>query len=170
LTYGKALVASVFKPAGAGSSFRQPQLVPISVGPGHGITRLLPGVHPAQEGLGVGITPVQKFCCRPGRRVLCNSGAVKDDFLVLGKTRQLGQKLPEEKPPLQLHAPAFGLVGVSADQKRPAGLHPGVASCGVTLTGSVMSLTLLLRTNIILGAEDCKPCSRFQVPSSRFKA
>jgi len=90
----------------------------ISISPGEGKPRLLPGGHPAQEGLSIFITTVQKLPCRPGRGMLVASGAVKDDLLVLGQAGEPGLKLLEGERALQLHSAASGLISVGAHQER----------------------------------------------------
>jgi hypothetical protein len=91
LVFGQRESVVIFCKLSLGHDTNYPVLIqpaPPSVGPGNGIARLLPGVYPAQEGLGVGKPLAHKLFCRPGRGVLCASGAVKDDFLVLGQARQ----------------------------------------------------------------------------------
>jgi hypothetical protein len=78
------------------------------------------------------------------------SGAIENDFLVFGQVRQPGQKIREEKRPLQLHAPAPGFVNISADQECLAGLHPGVDLLRRNSYRLCHVLALLIRSNIIL--------------------
>jgi hypothetical protein len=87
------------------------------MGLGEGIPRLSPSGYPAQQGLGVLVTSVQKLPCRPGRGMLVASGAVKDDLLILRQAVEPGLKLLESKRAFKLHTAASGLIGIGTHQE-----------------------------------------------------
>jgi hypothetical protein len=95
------------------SALSAPSTLP-SPGPREGIARLFPGVHPALEGLDIGVAPIQKLLCRPGRSMFLRSSAVKDDLLVLGQVRKLVLELLKDERVFELQAAAPVLIGISA--------------------------------------------------------
>jgi hypothetical protein len=64
--------------------------------------------------------------CQTGRGILIGSGAVEDDFLILGKLAKPGLKVVQGNGSLQAHAPTGLFAVIGAHQETLTSLHPGV--------------------------------------------
>jgi hypothetical protein len=57
---------------------------------GQGITRLLPGCHPACQSFSIEIAECIVFCCLTGSSEFLRSGAIEDDLLAFLQRGELG--------------------------------------------------------------------------------
>jgi hypothetical protein len=84
--------------------------------PDDGIPCLFPRLNTPQKRLGVFIPHFDVFCCLTGSARLLGSGAIEDNFLVLGQGGKFGFKLVERNCSLELHLLELCIVLIGADQ------------------------------------------------------
>ena len=84
--------------------------------PGDGIPRLFPRLNTPQEGLGVLIPHFNVFGCLTGSAGLFGSGAIEDNFLVLGQGGKFGFKLIEGNCSLELQPLELCIILIGANQ------------------------------------------------------
>jgi len=84
--------------------------------PDDGIPRLFPRLNTAQECPGVLVTHFNVFDCLTGSARLLGSGAIEDNFLVLGQGGKSGFEFIEGDAPFQLHPLELRIILVGANQ------------------------------------------------------
>jgi hypothetical protein len=96
-------------------------------GRSHGEAGISPSRHPALHGLDPGKTLLLILFCLTGGRILVGSGAIKNNLLVLGQGRDLGEKFGGQECPGQLHVFTVFITGIGTDQETLSGFYPRMA-------------------------------------------
>ena len=84
--------------------------------PDNWITRLFPRLNTPQEGLGILISHFDVFCCLTGSAGLFGSGAIEDNFLVLGQGGKFGLEFIEGNCSLELQPLELCIILIGANQ------------------------------------------------------
>lgn len=83
--------------------------------PDNWITRLFPRLNTPQEGLGILISHSDVFGCLTGSAGLSGSGAIEDNFLVLGQGGKFGLKFIEGNCSLKLQLLKLCIILIGAN-------------------------------------------------------